>query len=340
MEQFLATLPSGCRFKPTDEELVAIYLFKKTNNLNLSDVENMVVPVCDLYGDKEPWELWDQFAQNQLFINGDLFFFTELKKKPKSSRILRRVGKGTWHGENKGEPVNVLVDVGNAKQLMIQATKKRFSYRNQNSAHHCRWILHEFSLDNVSTNWVLCRLRNNHVSDSDNSVLVLERVSSKRKNAEADDQCPNTEIVPSEKRLRTSDKCTDLIARTEFDSSKACIVVAEQDNGFVGGHDLPKYGSIANADYDFENDSTYSELSMICYGSMVPAVSNDDVESFNQGDDGSADIQTSSQPADSHFASQRGRMAWISWTAVILCCLCRVYDKFFKKNLGSVTSKC
>ncbi|XP_002529768.2 NAC domain-containing protein 102 [Ricinus communis] len=311
MDQFLATLPTGCRFSPTDEELVAMYLFKKTKNLNLSDVENMIVPVCDLYGDKEPWELWDQFSQNQLFTNGDLYFFTELKKKPKSSRISRRVGKGTWHGENKREPVNVLLDVGSAKQLMIQATKKRFNYRNQNSAHHCRWTLHEFSLDNVSTNWVLCRLRNNHVSDSVNSVLVLERVSSNGKNAEADEQCPNSEIVPFEKRLKTSDRSTVLVAGQESDSNKACIVVAEQDNGFVGGRDLPEYGSIANAGYEFENDSTYSELSMICYGSMVSSVSNDElfgnVERFNQGNVASADIQTSSQRADSDFASQTGQ---------------------------------
>ncbi|EEF32616.1 hypothetical protein RCOM_0574280 [Ricinus communis] len=157
---FWSTLPPGYIFHPSDKVLVSYYLFHKVKHMKLSEVDNRTVPVCDLYGDKEPWELWDEFAQNLLFTDGDLYFFTQLKGKPRIPRILRTVGnKGTWQGESSKEiAFRGDVDPGD-KVWSIRAIKKRFRYKSQNKCNqHRRWIMHEFSLPSISTDWVLCRL--------------------------------------------------------------------------------------------------------------------------------------------------------------------------------------
>ncbi|OMO72171.1 No apical meristem (NAM) protein [Corchorus capsularis] len=119
-----------------------------------------MVQECDLYGHKEPWEIWDMFG-GATHNQEDVYFFTQLKKKScNGSRINRSVGSGTWKGEDSGKEI---------KDPRYSPTplgfRKRFRYEDGNPEQIGRWILHEYRLsDSLIKNdmdYVLCRLRKN-----------------------------------------------------------------------------------------------------------------------------------------------------------------------------------
>ncbi|XP_002313991.2 NAC domain-containing protein 71 [Populus trichocarpa] len=115
--------PPGYRFCPTDVELACFYLYRKVNGLPLPNT----VKDCNLYGDHEPWEIWEAFEGSELSNKDDLFFLTQLKNRSaKDSRSKRRVGRngGTWKGDKK---------IGTFTFDTITWTRKRLSYQNPNS---------------------------------------------------------------------------------------------------------------------------------------------------------------------------------------------------------------
>ncbi|KDP46133.1 hypothetical protein JCGZ_06644 [Jatropha curcas] len=145
----------GYRFIPNDKELYVDYLYPKITG-QLSPVLQRIVPDCDLYGTEEPWMVWKRFGGDELGGLGDLYFFTKLKKtNPRSSRVERSVGKGTWHGENTGVPL-LLEEIGQA------GMKRRFCYRSKTLSKQQQeghFIMHEYSFPNIKSNLVLCSLR-------------------------------------------------------------------------------------------------------------------------------------------------------------------------------------
>ncbi|CAL1406098.1 unnamed protein product [Linum trigynum] len=154
-------MPAGMKFCPTDQELIAHYLHRKiTGGLTMFQTE--IVKECDLYGEEEPWQIWDRFkAETVVDMEQNLYFFTRLKSKSTNGkRILRRVGKneGTWHGEDAGSKINCWSEA-EGKNVYLTGFKKRFNYRNLKSDQNGQWIMHEFSLSN--TEYVICRLKNN-----------------------------------------------------------------------------------------------------------------------------------------------------------------------------------
>ncbi|CAN0924646.1 NAC domain-containing protein 45 [Linum grandiflorum] len=89
------------RFHPKKYELVTGYLLNKLRGLPLpcSSVQD-----CDLYGELEPWDIWSMYNGDE---DGELYFFTALKKKnQRFKRFERSVGTrgATWHEEGKGRP--------------------------------------------------------------------------------------------------------------------------------------------------------------------------------------------------------------------------------------------
>ncbi|CAK7339882.1 unnamed protein product [Dovyalis caffra] len=98
-------------FNPTDSELACHYLSYKVMGFPLSCPH--IVQDYDLYGQEEPWQVWDKFggSNNDEDDDGagpstlDLFFFTTLKKinpKSRSSNFERAVCSdgGSWHGHH------------------------------------------------------------------------------------------------------------------------------------------------------------------------------------------------------------------------------------------------
>uniref|UniRef100_A0A7N2LB04 NAC domain-containing protein n=1 Tax=Quercus lobata TaxID=97700 RepID=A0A7N2LB04_QUELO len=112
-------LPVGFRFNPTDDELVTHFL--RNRNLGKPTPFN-AVKECDLYGKKEPWEIWDMFsAVDGSRVVRELYFFTKLKTYNNGRRIDRRVGSGsgTWKKEHQ------LKTPG-----LVGVEKSRFTYEN------------------------------------------------------------------------------------------------------------------------------------------------------------------------------------------------------------------
>ncbi|TXG60268.1 hypothetical protein EZV62_014841 [Acer yangbiense] len=136
----------GCRFLPTDKELVSYYLSNKLfmthteTEQPFNDLEKALVKECDIYGSLEPWEIWNLYGGDHLEDGQVLYFFVWLKKvSVNGSRICRRVGSGTWAGEDSGDRI---MAAGN-----VVGFKKRFRYENHGSPYDGDRIMHEFAID-------------------------------------------------------------------------------------------------------------------------------------------------------------------------------------------------
>ncbi|EEF48348.1 protein BEARSKIN1 [Ricinus communis] len=159
----LETMQVGVRFRPLDEELLMYYLSHKINNLSLPNP--CPVKDCDLYGKNEPWEIWDYFGGQNLMDVEFLYFFTQLKRKSSSSsRILRTVGTGTWHGDTSGKPVL------DRKTKKVIGLIKKFHYKKPKSAHNGGWLMREYSLVGQSSDCVLCCLKMNKSGEKRNRL--------------------------------------------------------------------------------------------------------------------------------------------------------------------------
>lgn len=154
---------------PSDEDLVS-YLYDEIHKTGGGRGRQATSPVvlligeCDLYGDKEPWQIWNDHNNGgggnnfkAAAADGDddqegLHLFTKLNNVSlKSSKFRRHVGsgRGTWTGETGGKAV-----VGGI------AEKRLFRYENDRSEHHRKWLLHEHRLlDDDGADYVLCRLK-------------------------------------------------------------------------------------------------------------------------------------------------------------------------------------
>ncbi|PRQ21195.1 putative transcription factor NAM family [Rosa chinensis] len=182
--------PVGFRFHPTDEELIGHYLHLK-NNPN-SATPSLVLPEFDLYGEAEPWIIWDAYGGPNL-KQQDLFFFTLLKKKANprgghaSTRHSRRVGSsGTW---SQGEPSRPIFGEKNQETPIGRKTKLRYENKLVPEQHGC-WIMEEYtSVDDQSScpaahdHYVICRLREN-------------KTGQRRKSQDDDDHHPKPRKKP------------------------------------------------------------------------------------------------------------------------------------------------
>ncbi|KAL6144155.1 hypothetical protein ACLB2K_054850 [Fragaria x ananassa] len=181
MEEIRNNQLPGMRFCPMEDELLLSYLKPMLSGQNVPG-RNKVVFDCDLYGQQEPWEIWEAYKTkrpNDLRLHKDLYFFTQHKKmKSTDKRIRRTVGSGTWKGNDSGNPVK-----SSGREIGL---KKRFTYENKKSKHHGCWILHEFYLDRSLRDkkekvkdYVLCLLRKNGDSKT--------KIEKKRKQREEED---------------------------------------------------------------------------------------------------------------------------------------------------------
>ncbi|XP_040361718.1 NAC domain-containing protein 6-like [Rosa chinensis] len=165
----------GQRFCPMEDELLMFYLKPKVNGMEVPGNEDVICEM-DLYGDQDPWKIWERFEArraNNLRRKKDLYFFTQKKKKTaRSSRASRTVGSGgTWKGQNAAKEI-YLLDQKQQPTSTLLGFKKTYTYKNKGSVHHGCWIMYEFELDKsqllhkkqVNKNeYVLCLLRKNDV---------------------------------------------------------------------------------------------------------------------------------------------------------------------------------
>ncbi|CAI0444661.1 unnamed protein product [Linum tenue] len=149
----LLSLPVGYHFSPSDEELVEYYLKRKARG---ESFPYNVIPDCDLYGDKAPWEMFPRDAGT----GRDRFFvFTKLKRLSKR-RVSRTASIGEWHGNTSGE-------IFDGKKNNVIGTRRQFVFKvkkgKQGSASGApvgHWIMHEYSLAGIDSDVVLCEIEN------------------------------------------------------------------------------------------------------------------------------------------------------------------------------------
>ncbi|XP_056170502.1 NAC domain-containing protein 72-like [Syzygium oleosum] len=138
------TLPIGCRFSPSDEQLFFYYLAHRVRgDLSFSGF----IPEFDVY-EKEPWKFFDEDADRSLY------FFTKIKMK--KSRAERTAGSGFWKGvkttDIEDHQGNI---VGHKKHFNFKA-KDGSSFERENAAKGS-WIMHEYSM--LKQEIVLCKIR-------------------------------------------------------------------------------------------------------------------------------------------------------------------------------------
>ncbi|KAK2650389.1 hypothetical protein Ddye_017878 [Dipteronia dyeriana] len=172
-------IPMGYRFEPTDKELVTYFLFNKIfaeTGDPFNDIEKFSVRESDLYGSQDPRDIWNLYGGDNLEDDQPLYLFTRLKKvSSKGSRISRRVGSGTWSGEDAGDTITS----GN----YVVGFKKRFRYENKKSPDNGAWIMHEFAVDpsllrqhQKPDDIVLCRIKKNPVAETKKNKRMLQQV--------------------------------------------------------------------------------------------------------------------------------------------------------------------
>ncbi|OIT03390.1 PREDICTED: NAC domain-containing protein 59-like [Nicotiana attenuata] len=170
----------GIRFRPTDEELIR-YLLKFVSCKSFSCDH---IRVEDLYGNKKPWEIFqNNFLGEDTKVN---YFFTKLKRRKQGGLRFSRglIGEGCWKGLDKSKPV--------FKGSKLVGLKKSFRYQEKDScteksgdqgSKNIVWNMKEYSLnDNIlkvlrerniiqHEDYVLCCIKRKFVHANDHKEL-------------------------------------------------------------------------------------------------------------------------------------------------------------------------
>ncbi|CAN0915840.1 hypothetical protein LINGRAHAP2_LOCUS29343 [Linum grandiflorum] len=202
--------PTGSKFIPTDKELVEDYLYNYIHGY-LTPEHCYLVQEANLYGEKEPWDLWKDHQIRSLSQPQEtVYLFTKLKKKSANSKYFERGignGGGCWHGESS--------DTDNSKfrgrdGLIWTAEKRTFKYKNTKSAsdEHGKWLMYEFRIGkgtSFESETVVCALKNNG-SPTAETELGNNRLTRKRKLDDISDGILDNHVpefsCPNLKKLR------------------------------------------------------------------------------------------------------------------------------------------
>lgn len=134
-------VPTGYKFRPTDEELVRDYLYNKVNGIPFKWVD--LVPEYEGYGTKEPCQIWEEFGglnSNNGSEESQLCFFT------KGSCFKQTIDEEgcCWKSDGSEEWIKDVVDSVTNVRIGV---RKTYYYKNDESEDNNKWIMHELSLD-------------------------------------------------------------------------------------------------------------------------------------------------------------------------------------------------
>ncbi|KAK6151573.1 hypothetical protein DH2020_014208 [Rehmannia glutinosa] len=122
--------PTG--FHPTNKEKIA-YLLQKVSARPLpSDFNFISIPTVDIYGDKEPGEIFKDYENH---------FFSKLKKNPVNGNYIRFAASGVWQALEDGI-INMIYD-SEDREIGLW---NMFEYRIPSNDEMERWILEEYRL--------------------------------------------------------------------------------------------------------------------------------------------------------------------------------------------------
>ncbi|PHU10868.1 hypothetical protein BC332_17798 [Capsicum chinense] len=189
-------LSLGFRFHPTDEELI--------NYLKNFVLHGMLPPrdfikVADLFEDLEPWEIMAGSEEQTHY------FLSRLKRfKNSTKKFSRTVGKGTWKGQNSGNPIE---DNGLKKNTTI-GYKRSLKYKsdNEKDENNDKWLMKEYFLpdeyfrkSSKNYTFVICKIK----EKKKNKGVINEDVMEE----EVDDEFIDyvLESIPDNHQLITND---------------------------------------------------------------------------------------------------------------------------------------
>ncbi|XP_057719257.1 NAC domain-containing protein 91-like [Arachis stenosperma] len=161
----MAELSAAATFTPSDEELIH-FLSDKVKGQSMDEDAAINIHECEyLYGrNKNPWDIWRDFAGDVDAGRTALFFFSPNKKH--HSTASRPIGAGVWEAE--AETIDGEGIVGKGKNRRI-GTKKCFIFDKSGTSYDGAWILHEYTLHgsslhtntSVDNSYVICKLIKN-----------------------------------------------------------------------------------------------------------------------------------------------------------------------------------
>nr|UBT01667.1 NAC transcription factor 63 [Litchi chinensis] len=180
-------LPPGCRFYPSEEELLRYYLTNKNANANNTDDDDggyNLIKELDLY-DYEPHELPERACYAYGRQGRKRHWFCYSKKARVREKSRRRAKNGFWRRRGR---VKSIVAVNRGEEVIV-GTRKGFVFYLGNSpktAVRTDWVLYEYQLvDHVKAAFVVCRVfvksrSGNSVSEIGISSAMEESVSAVR----------------------------------------------------------------------------------------------------------------------------------------------------------------
>ncbi|XP_058071445.1 NAC domain-containing protein 90-like [Magnolia sinica] len=143
----MSNLPVGCRFHPTDEELVGFYLRSKREKREDLD---RVIPVVDVFT-LDPWQLP---GESLIRDTNEWYFFSPMQEAP-TGRQNRKTPSGYWKATGKDRSISSNNRVIGRKKTMV--FYKGFAPRGDRTD----WVLHEYkALEEPSSSDAVPKLRN------------------------------------------------------------------------------------------------------------------------------------------------------------------------------------
>ncbi|GMY28704.1 NAC domain-containing protein 71-like [Fagus crenata] len=187
------SLPPGCRFFPSQQELLSYYLTNKNLNPNPNPESDGIlngydlIRELDLY-EYDPFELPDdsRFSYGNGGRKKHHYCYTNssrVKKESRGKRRTRKTKNGYWKRSGNARDV---VGPGGKVPLGSRTTFVFYLRNSPNTARRTEWFMYEYALvDHLKASFVVCRVfaksrAGNSISDNGLSSCAEEGVSAVR----------------------------------------------------------------------------------------------------------------------------------------------------------------
>ncbi|CAK7339927.1 unnamed protein product [Dovyalis caffra] len=212
-------------------------------NGGLSNESAALVKDYNLYGEEEPWEIFNKFGGYKSRDNTLYCFTTISKKTPNSAKKMNRtVGTngGTWHGDGSDE---IKFRLSGRK---IIGTKKRFRFQNyrQPDQHGC-WIMLQYGAESISESIVISQLKRSEYGNS-------KQESRKRNSMDSE---VIIELASDDEIVHTIQSCvnTDALINSELTPSPA----NHEPHQIIQNQDMwPVVGTVSIEEDEGDSSST------------------------------------------------------------------------------------